>query len=414
MARKRGQQEGSLRQREDGTWEGRVTLGWKAKRMKDGTEKTIRNRPSFYGATRQEVVQAIQDAVKSYRTGGVVKADRQTVGAFLDYWLEHSVKPSTKPRTYESYETVVRQHLKPSLGPLQISKLTPQLVQRLLSEKSLQTKPRRSEKRLSPRTVQYIALVLSRALNKAVKWGMLSRNVAALADKPRVPKHEIKPLDPEQARKLLAALEGHDLEALFTVAMAVGLRVGEALGLTWKDVDLKSGHVQIRRQLQRLKNSDGKWVFNLTEPKSKSAFRTLTLPEPALHALKAHKEKTEARESKVVDLEWASKDLIFSTPQGLPLDPSNVRRTLKLILKKADLPSLRVHDLRHTCATLLLVQGVHPRVVMEILGHSRIDLTLGTYSHVLPELRKEAAAKMTDLLKPKPATVQPSSPARPA
>ena len=373
---KRGQNEGNIRQLEDGRWEGRIMLGWKNGK---------RHRPSFYGMTRKEVIDAIERAKKAHREGLAPKPDRITIGQFLDSWLEQSVQTSARPRTYQSYKLIVERHLKPALGHHQLDRLTPQHVQALINSKA--------KENLSPRTVQYIRAVLRQALNKALRWGQVSRNVAALVDPPRSKRHEIQALDPQQARVLLEALEGHPLDALFKVALAMGLRLGEALGLRWADVDLRAGTLNVRVQLQKLDKK-----FQLTEPKSDRSRRTIVLPAPALDALKDHKLRQELQDKALAGDDWEDWGLVFTSRNGAPLDDSNVRRSLRAILEKAQLPAMRFHDLRHTCASLLLAQGIHPRVVMEILGHSQISLTMNTYSHVVPELQREAAQKMGLLL----------------
>ena len=200
------------------------------------------------------------------------------------------------------------------------------------------------------------------------------------------------PLDPEQARVLLRTLHGHRLEALFTVPLAIGLRPGEALGLMWSDIDWQRGTLQVARSLQRIEDR-----LHIEELKSRSSRRSIKMPEIAVASLKAHRSR-QAEERLVAGLHWQDTGLVFTTRQGRPLAPRYVARSFKRILHAAGLPDTRVYDLRHTCATLLLVQGVHPRVVMEILGHSQISLTMNTYSHVVPQLQDQAAGLMDDLL----------------
>lgn len=186
----------------------------------------------------------------------------------------------------------------------------------------------------------------------------------------------------------------HDdrLAALYTVALAVGLRQGEALALRWEDVDLDMGTLLIRRTVQRI---DGKLVYG--EPKSRTSRRTIALPHAAITALQRHRRRQIEEHLRAGSL-WQDHGLVFTTHFGTPLDARNVIRWFKALLKKADLPDFRFHDLRHTCATLLLVQGEQPRTIMDILGHSQISLTMNTYAHVMPEVRREAASKMDAIL----------------
>jgi integrase len=203
-------------------------------------------------------------------------------------------------------------------------------------------------------------------------------------------------LDPDQARQLLQTVQGHRLEALFTVALAIGLRPGEALGLQWQDVDLAAGALSVRRALQRVNGN-----LQLEEVKSATSRRHITLPQVALAALKAHRLR-QLEEQEFLGESWPNTGLVFTSERGTPLEPRNAARLFQRMRRKAGLPYRRFYDLRHTCATLLLVQGVHLRVVMEILGHSQISLTMNTYSHVVPTLQQDAARRMDEVLSKDP------------
>jgi integrase len=211
-------------------------------------------------------------------------------------------------------------------------------------------------------------------------------------DPPRVRRPEIHPLTPEQARTFLDAARGDRLEALYSVALAIGLRQGEALGLRWEHIDLDGGELRVRVALQRIAGK-----LQLVEPKTRQSRRTIPLPQVAVNALRAHR-VSQLEERLLAGDRWVDTGLVFCTPKGTPLDARNVTRRFQKLLKQTDLPHQRFHDLRHTCATLLLVQGVPPRVVMEILGHSQISLTMDTYTHVVPALKREAANRMDALL----------------
>ena len=275
----------------------------------------------------------------------------------------------------------MKQHLLPTIGKLSLNKLTPLHVQRLLVEKKATG--------LSARRIHYIRAVLRTALNQALRWNLVAWNVATLVDSPRVERHEVRVLDIDQSRDLLDTMDSHRLGAFFSVAMALGLRLGEALGLRWLDVDLDQGVLHVRQALQRQKGRG----LTFVEPKSRRSRRTLALPAVVVMALKAHRVRQQ-EERLLAGSRWKNSGLVFTTTIGTPLDDRNVRKEFIALLTKTGLPRVRLHDLRHTCASLLLAQGVHPRVVMEILGHSQISLTLDTYSHVLPVLEREAADKM--------------------
>jgi len=245
---------------------------------------------------------------------------------------------------------------------------------------------------LSTKSVAYIHQVLRTALGLAVRWDMVSRNVARLVDRPRIQRKPINPLTPDEAKRFLAAIRGHRLEALFSVALALGLRQGEALGLRWEDIDFGAGTLRVSHQLQRI---EGK--LTLVPPKTEKSRRTLVMPSMIVDRLHEH-EKRQVAERLWAGSKWSATGLVFTNRSG---DPTQARRVIEQFheaLREAGLRRIRFHDLRHSCATLLLVQGVSPRVVMEVLGHSEIALTMNAYSHVVPELQMEAARRMQAIL----------------
>lgn len=375
MAKKRGQNEGGIYQRANGTWEARVSLGY------DALGKRIRK--SVYGPTRADVRAKMERAQRQARTGVRVE-NRTSTREYLALWLENSARPKVRPTTFRGYARYVKLHLAPALGRTRLDRLTPQQVQAFLNAK-LATG-------LRPCTVRQMHAILRKALNQALKWGLVERNVATLVDPPRIVRDEIAPLTPDEAKALLASLRDSRLEALYTVALAVGLRQGEALGLRWTDMDLEAGTVAVQGQLQRL---DGEFV--LLEPKTHRSRRTLDLPAVCVAALRRHKVR-QAEERLLAGADWQDWGLVFTTRRGTPLHASNVVRSFHAELKKAGLRRQRFHDLRHACATLLLVQGISPRVVMELLGHSQIGITMNLYTHVMPSLKRDAADQMDALL----------------
>lgn len=363
---KRGNGEGSLFERAaDKRWCAVYSLP-------DGRRKTL------VAKTRAEAFKRLTEALQARQDGTLVTAPNQSVASFLNMWLEQVVKPSRRQGTYRGYEQLVRVHLVPTLGKTRLDKLAPPQVQALLNQKI--------DEGLSPRTVQYLRAVLRSALNEAIRWNLLRRNVAAAVGSPKVERAEFQPFGPEEARRLLVAAKGDRLEALFTVAIAMGLRQGEALGLTWDDVDLEAGRIHVRKQLQRV---GGK--LQRVELKTSSGRRTLTLPNLIVTALRDHRQRQLAAGI-------APTGFVFTATNGSPLDARNVVRSYKVLLGNAGLPDRRFHDLRHSAATLMLVQGVPARVVQAILGHSKIDITLGLYSHAIPELHQDAADRMDALL----------------
>jgi integrase len=369
--RRRPNGDGSIFRRKDGLWAAYLS-----------TE--LGRRKYFYGTTREEVRKRLSAAIHARESGTLADARGTSLGDYLDQWLADVVRPNVRPWTYKGYEVHIRLHIKPALGRIGLDKLQPLHVQQLINE--------RSRTGLSPKTVRYVLGTLRAALNQAMRWGLISRNPATLVDGPRVEQYEINPLSPEEARAFLAAVKGDRLEALYSVALTMGLRQGEALGLRWQDVDLDMGYIRVTKQLQRI---DGR--LQLVEPKTKRSRRTLALPASITKALLAH--RNQQRDERIAAGErWTDSGLVFTTAEGRGLDGTAITKQFHAKLAHAGLPQRRFHDLRHSCATLLLVQGVSPRVVMDLLGHSQIGLTMNTYSHVIPDLRRDAAQRMDDLI----------------
>ena len=370
-SRRRGYGEGSIYQKNDGRWVAALVLPGRQRRY-------------FYGESREEARRKLNQAIKAIDTGTYTDSRGRRLGEFLDQWLEEVVKPSVRQWTFAGYEVHIRLHIKPTLGAIPLNQLTALDVQRWMN--------RKAGDGLSAKSIRYMRGTLRAALNQAVRWGMISRNVAMLVEPPRGPQYEIRPFDPEEARRFLAAIRGDRLEALYSVALALGLRQGEALGLQWRDVDPDRGLIRVVHQLQRV---DSK--LTLVSLKTDKSRRTLQLPASTLRGLRQHRSRQTAEREQLGD-GWHDRDLVFTTPDGRPLEGSTVTRMFHRHLDEAGLPQRRFHDLRHSCATLLLVQGVSPRVVMEVLGHSDVGMTLNTYSHVVPQLRRDAADRMEEIL----------------
>lgn len=371
---KRANGEGSIRQREDGLWEARYSF-----QDADGRSK----RGSVYGTTQREALDKRAAKRRDIARTGVVITERQTVKQFLERWLDDVVKPNKAHKTYVSYEGTVRLHIVPQLGHLQLTKLTAQHVQALIKAKSASD--------LSPRSVQYIKIVLGIALSKALKWDLVLKNPAATVEVPRGKRLDVKPLTDEQARIFLGVVHGERLEALYITAMTSGLRQGELLGLRWEDVDLDSGLIQVRQQLQRI---DGTQC--LRDVKTDHSRRTVEIPPMTVAALRAH--RLRQKEERLAAGEgWHNWRLVFMTPIGTPLEPSGVLKRFKRQLEDAGLPRQRFHDLRHLFACLLLLRNTHPKVVQELLGHTQISTTMDIYSHVMPTMRRAAANAVEEI-----------------
>jgi len=269
----------------------------------------------------------------------------------------------------------------PALGHLKLAALQPAHLQELYSNLLPDG--------LSPKTVCNVHGVIHRALEQAASWNLVPRNVARLVSPPRAQRKEIEILGPSQVHDLIAVSKGTRLEVLIAMALATGLRQGELLALRWKDVDMDSGVLQVRRQLGRDKQ--------YAKPKTAKGRRSVGLPPSTVVALSEHKVR-QAQEQQLMGPEWEFNELVFATHSGRCLGHRNVLRDYKKLLAKAGLPDVSFHALRHTSATLLLLQAAHPKVVSERLGHSRVGVTLDVYSHVMPSMDRDVAIRLDAML----------------
>lgn len=367
MTRRRGNGEGTITRRKDGRWEARYTSG--------AQRKTI------YGKTRSEVAEKLAKAVVDRNDGLTYEAGSMTIAEYLQGWLTDAVRDTVRQRTYERYEQIVRVHLVPSWPRMKLKKLTPADVRHLYREKL--------DSGLAPRTVQYIHTTLHKALKQAVADGLIPRNVAAAVKAPRPVKKEINPLSSEQVRTFLEVAGGDRFEALYVEAIHCGLREGELLGLKWDDLNLEAGTLAVRRTLSETKTGHR---FEL--PKNGKG-RNIKLTAGAVEALKRHRKCQLEERMRLAGL-WEDHGLVFPNQLGKTMNASNLNaRSFKPKLAKAGLPhSVRLHDLRHTYATVLLSKNVHPKFVQELLGHANIAITLNTYSHVLPGMGDQTATAM--------------------
>lgn len=371
MRKRRGRGEGSVFQRKDGTWCAVLTVGY------DGEGR--RRRRWIYGDTKIGVLGQLANLQHEAAAGLLSDPERVTVSQFFKRWLEDSVRPSVRPTTHTLYRQMCRIHIVPRIGGIQLPRLRPLHVEQMLAGMEKDGK--------KPRLCQLAYTILHRALHDAVRGGLIPRNVCEAVTRPRAPRKAMLTLTPEQAARLLETAKGDRLGSLYVLAVTTGLRQGELLGLQWSDIDLETGRLSVRHQLCEL--SGRLW---LDEPKTAKARRQVDLPAFAVVVLSEHRRRM------LAEGHYRSDGLVFCNTEGGPIRKSGLRRrSFEPLLKKAGLPRIRFHDLRHTAATLALQEGVHPKIVQEMLGHSQISITLDTYSHVLPSMQKEAAAKMDAL-----------------
>lgn len=377
--RHRGHGEGSIYRRKDGRWAASITVGY----GKDGR----RRRRYIYGRTRREVAEKLKTMLADQQRGMLADPTTETLGEFLQRWLRDVVAQSTRPKTQEGYKVVVDKHITPALGQLPLQQVSPAHIQKFYADKLKEGR--------APAYVRKMGAVLGRALEVAHRWRLIPMNPARLADRPKAEQKEIKVLTPGQVTALLEASRSHRLNALFVFLATTGCRIGEATGLQWPDVNLADGTVTIRQQLQ--------WVGKPLRPglvplKTARSRRRIPLAPMALRALEKHRGR-QAQERLKVGEGWGDWNLVFTTPIGTPVNPSNFRnRAFYPVLEKASLPRIRVHDLRHFATSAMLHSGADYRTVMDYLGHSQPSVTLGIYAHTLPGALQKAAARVEDLL----------------
>ena len=374
--RRRGKGEGAVyRRASDGLWVGMLDLG-----VVEGR----RRRKTVYGQSEREVLQKLSTLRMAHDHGIDLLAPTLTVGQWLDAWLsEIKGFDGTRPRTLTLYKGLAERYVKPVVGGVRLDKLTPAHVQRLVTETRTSQTSRGTPPSAS--TMRHVYKLLRNALGDAHRMELVTRNVATQVKAPPLNNNRRVGLDLAEAKRLLKVIDGERLEALYVLALTTGLRRGELLALRWDDIDIGSRQLRVRRAMQRV---DGK--LRTVELKTSSSRRTVVLPRLAVRHLEEHKKRQDAERLALGDA-WREHGLVFASSIGTPIEPRNVNRRWDELRRKAGLDWLRLHDLRHGCATFLLAQGVPARAIMEVLGHAEIGVTMNTYAHVLPVLRQEAA-----------------------
>lgn len=336
------------------------------------------------GATPEDVENKLVELRKAARSGTPISPAGLTVAAYLVEWVEQVAAPRVRPTTARSYRDKVAKHLVPRLGRKRLAQLSVRDVRQLLSGLAADG--------VGARTIQYAHATLRAALEDAMREEIVTRNVAKLVRMSRPPKREREPLTVAQVRVLLAGTKEHRLYALFVVLAVLGLRRSEALGLRWEDVDLDKGTIRIRRSLQRVDSG-----LVVMDTKTQRSARVIPLPQLVVDALRRLR-GTQERERSELGPRWPDLGYVFTTPIGTPIDPRNCTRTIQDACVAAGLPRIRLHDLRHGCVSVLLALGVPPRTVMEIVGHSTLEMTMNVYAHVTLEDKRSALDRFGDLL----------------
>lgn len=382
---RRGRRDGSLHRRAngEGTIYPRKDGRWEAAYFAVNGE-----RHRLLRKTQAEARHALTTALKARDEGQAIPTGHGNVTDLLQTWLP-SMRPRIRYSTWRRYRQLMERHILPALGRVTLARLSPTDVQRMVN--------RVLEAGLSPTTAHHAHAVLRRALRDAVAAELVGRNVAAMVKPPPMAFHEMQTLDADQARAFLAAATGDRWEALWLLAVTTGMRQGELLGLRWSDVDLDRGVLHVAGNLSR-----GPSGLEITRPKTHRSRRPIRLSQAPTDALRRHK-AAQAAERLQAGAAWEDHQLVFCRDTGDPLTAAwLIRGRFQPLLRRAGLPLIRFHHLRHTAATLWFRSGVNPKVVQETLGHSRVAITLDTYSHMIPDLQVETARVMDELFRPRP------------
>jgi integrase len=377
---------GQLVQRGERSWYVRVFLGRDANGQRKFHNKTIHG-------TKKDAQKYLNAVLRELDLGTFVEPSAQSLSQYLEHWLQAAARPRVSTRTADGYEALLRRYVLPTLGLKKLSDIKALDIQAIYAGML--------ERELSARIVRHTHSALHNALKQAVKWGMLARNPAEWVELPKVPRVERRVLSPEEAIRFLEVAVTAPRGLIFTFALLSGMRPEEYLAVQWRDLDFTRGTITVQRALVRHK---GTWSFD--EPKTARSRRTIPLQSSLLQQLRQHKREQAAERLKAGSL-WEAHDLIFCSEIGTPHSiPNLTYRYFCPLLQQAELPQIRLYDLRHSHATLLLFAEEHPKIVSERLGHSTITLTLDTYSHVLPNMQKCATERLETLLSGKVVTHQ--------
>ncbi len=378
MAKRRANGEGSIRKRADGRWEGRYTAGHDLE-----TGKAIYK--NVLGKTQSEVKDKLKKAIEETAGLDVIKAEKYTLGQWMDIWFENYAKVKVRPSSHQTYRGYIDNHIKPNIGKIPLNKLSSLELQKFYKKllgngrvKRIESK--KQPKGLSAKTVRNINQVISSALDLAKEQKLISTNPTDSCALPKVEHKEMQTIPAEDLAKFLREAKASGVYEMYYIELATGLRRGELLGLKWSDIDFANRVIRVQRQVARI---NGEIVE--APLKTKNSYRNISISDDTAEVLKAQREK--------VDSEY-----VFPSPNGGPISPDSVNHMLQRVLERAGLPKVRFHDLRHTFATIALQNGVDIKTVSGMLGHYSAGFTLDTYAHVTTAAQKEAANTMGNVL----------------
>ena len=378
MAKRRANGEGNIRKRSDGRWEGRYTAGHDPE-----TGKTIYK--NVLAKTQKDCKEKLKRAIEENSKVDTVKAEQYTVGQWMDVWFENCAKIKVRPSSHKTYRGYIDNHIKPNIGKVLLSKLSSldlqKLYKKLLSGGRVERiESKNQPKGLSAKTVRNINQVISSAMDFAIDQRLIASNPTDGCALPKLEHREMKTLPAEQLASFLREAKESGVFELYYIELATGLRRGELLGLKWEDIDLEQGIIHVRRQIARI---DGKIVE--APLKTKNSYRSVSIGQDAVEILKEQRKK-------------ADSEYVFPSPTGGPISPDSVLKMLHRVLKRAELPKIRFHDMRHTFATVALQNDVDIKTVSGMLGHYSAGFTLDTYAHVTTAAQRQAANTMSSIL----------------
>ncbi len=368
---------GSIRQRADGTWEARLTVG-----TDPGTGKPIRK--SVYGRSQAEARKRMTATQRAIDNGTYQAPDKTTVSQWLDTWMETFCAVKVKPLTFSSYAVAIKNHIKPSLGALRLQAVRGVHVQKLYN--------RMTADGLSAKTVKNVAAILHKAFSVAVKQGLMQANPCDAAELPKAMHKEITPLTDSEIPLFLKAIKGHPFEGAYALCLFAGLREGECLGLSWDQVNFEARRITISQQLQHEKKRSAQYYI---APSTKSGKpRQIEPPEITFQYLRAERKRQTENRLAAGPL-WSNPDnLVFTDELGRHLAISTFYKTFKRIVSSIGRPDARPHDLRHTAATVAIAAGADIKSVQDLLGHATASFTLNVYAHTSDQMKKDTAARM--------------------
>jgi integrase len=371
MARKRADGEGTISKRPDGTWEAKISLGY------DGDGK--RKRKTVYGRTQSEVREKVE-TLKQQVASGTYTDVKLTLAVYLERWLGEKAR-TVKPSTLEQYQLCVNRCINPRVGSIKLDKLTPLQVQGLVSEIQDASGTARAAK---------CRTILFSAYKQAIRWQLVTRNPVEATDPVKEQPRDMTLWEAEQAARFLDTAREHRLYAFFYLSMATGLRRGELLGLRWRDIE--GSMIQVRQTFVKV---GGKLI--LSTPKTRKGYRTVALSPDVLEVLLLHRQRQEAEQA-ALGVYWPKTDLVFTSEVGTPLNPDNLKRVRNDLMDKAQVPRVRLHDLRHLHASVAIKGGMDAKVLADRLGHSRASFTLDHYTHLFESQKAKSAVSLTSWL----------------